>query len=281
MDSNSNKMPRKELTKISAKAGSPLDFKELWAYRELFCFFVWRDIKVRYHQTILGVLWVLLQPLCTIVVFSLFFGKFANLPSDGIPYPIFVLTGLIPWFFFANGFMSGANSLVGEGALIKKVYFPRLLVPLSKICMGVLDFAIGLILLMFFLLFYDLVPTIRFFALPLAFLFLLAATMGISILFAAMNVLFRDIKHLIPFMTQLWLFATPIVYSTSLVPPEWQFFYALNPMVGVVECFRWALLGSSVLSFEILATSISTTVVVLIGGWLYFNAAEEHFADIV
>lgn len=266
---------------ISNKSSLRPDWQELWSYRELFYFLMWRDIKVRYSQTILGVLWVLIQPLSTMLIFSLFFGKFSQLPSEGFSYPVFVLSALLPWFFFSNGFTFGANSLISEGNLIKKVYFPRIFLPLSKVSVGLLDFAIGLPVLFVFMWIYEIPFTIRLFVLPLGMAFLYITTIGFSFLFSALSLLFRDIKHTVPFLVQLWLFVSPVVYSSSVVPDKWKIVYALNPMTGVIESFRWMVLGQSPLTLGMLMTSLIVSIGILVVGYLYFCSTEEHFADIV
>lgn len=256
------------------------DWGELWSYRELFYFLMWRDIKVRYSQTILGVLWVLIQPLSTMLIFSLFFGKFSKLPSDGMNYPVFVLSALLPWFFFSNGFTFGANSLISEGNLIKKVYFPRIFLPLAKVSAGLLDFAIGLPVLFIFMWINDIPFTVRLLLLPCGVAFLFVTTLGFSFLFSALSLLFRDIKHTVPFLVQIWLFLSPVVYSSSVVPEQWHILYALNPMTGIIESFRWMVLGETPLTSGMLFSSLAVSLGMLIGGYFYFTSAEEHFADI-
>ncbi len=267
--------------KIQSDLSTPLHLHDLWAYRELFFFLIWRDLKIRYKQTVLGVLWVILQPICTMLVFSLFFGKFAHLPSDGQIYPVFVLTALLPWLFFSNGLTTAGNSLVGDGNLIKKVYFPRIFIPLAKVFGGLVDFAIGLFLLIAIALFYGIFPTTRWLLIPFELIFILAATTGISIFFATLNVLFRDVKHILPFLVQIWLFVSPVVYPPSLIPEQGRLLYALNPMVGVIECFRWIILGTTTLTLGMLCVSLIMTVVIFVASLLYFNSIEEHFADVV
>ena len=266
---------------IHSKGGNALHLKDLLAYRELFFFFIWRDLKLRYKQTVLGVLWVILQPICTMLVFTLFFGKFANLPFEGSRYSLFVLTALLPWFFFSNGLTLAGNSLVGEGNLIKKVYFPRIFIPLAKVFGGLVDFVIGFGLLLALALFYQAPLSARWLLVPFELVFVLALTVGVSVFFATLNVLFRDIKHILPFLVQIWLFASPIVYPISLIPEQWRLLYSLNPMVGVIENFRWMILGTTSLSLGMLCISLLTTGAILIGSLLYFNLIEEHFADIV
>lgn len=266
---------------IQPSAGwAPLRLAELWEYRELLYFFVWRDIKVRYKQTALGVAWAVLQPLLAMFVFSLFFGRLARMDSDGLPYPLFNLAGLVPWMFFQHGLSEGANSVVGSRDLITKVYFPRVVVPLAPVLAGLVDLAIGIVLLVVVMSTYGVLPQLRaLLLLPFTALACLSAV-GAGLWLAAMNVQYRDVRYVLPFLTQLWLFATPVVYSTSLVPAPWRALYGLNPMVGVVDGFRWALLGTSV-PLTGLLVSISAAVVLGVTGALYFRRMERAFADIV
>lgn len=265
---------------IGAKRHLTSPLREIWAFRELFFFFIWRDIKIRYKQTILGVAWVVLQPLITMLLFTLVFGRI-SLFSNGQLYPVFVLAGLIPWFFFSNGFSIAANSLVNDSNLIKKIYFPRILIPLSKICGGLLDFAIGLIILFVVMGIYGVPPSLRWLALPILTTGLVMTTTGIGIWLSALNVLYRDIKHIVPFLTQIWLFATPVVYSFSLIPVSWQYLCAVNPLVGIVECFRWMVLGTFALDTSCLLISLTSSLAFLLMGYFYFYSKEELFADIV
>lgn len=266
--------------KIQPKREFSLAFKEFWLFRELFYFFVWRDVKIRYKQTLLGVAWVVLQPLLTMLLFSLIFGRL-SLFSNGQNYPLFVLCGLIPWFFFSNGVTFAANSLVNEGHLIKKTYFPRLLVPLAKIGGGALDFGIGILILLLMMAYYGQLPTLRWLLLPLISLFLVVTTTGIGILLAALNVLYRDIKHIVPFLMQVWLFLTPVVYPFSFIPESWKSVCALNPMMGVIESFRWMVLGTHDTSLSLLLLSLGSSLTFLILGYSYFHKKEDYFADVV
>jgi lipopolysaccharide transport system permease protein len=258
-----------------------LKFGELWEYRELLYFLIWRDIKVRYKQTVLGASWAIIQPLFTMVVFSLFFGQLGKMPSDGIPYPIFSFAALVPWTFFANGLNQSSNSLVGSSNLITKVYFPRLIVPLAAVLSGVVDFAVSFAVLLVMMFFFGIVPTLNFLWLPLLLLLAFIASLGIGLWFSALNVEFRDVRYLITFVTQLWLFATPIAYPSSMLPQPWRTLYGLNPMAGVVEGFRWALLGTNTAPGPIIAVSSTVAIVVLITGAFYFRRMERTFADLV
>ena len=258
-----------------------LQLKELWAYRELLYFLIWRDVKVRYKQTALGVAWAIIQPVFTMIVFSLFFGRLGKIPSDGIPYPIFAYAALVPWTFFSHGLTQASNSLVGSANLIKKVYFPRLSVPIAAVASGVIDFLIAFVVLLGMMLYYGIQPTINVVWVPLLILLTLITSLGISLWLSALNVQFRDVRHVLPFLTQLWLFATPIAYPSSLLSEPWRTFYSINPMVGVVEGFRWALLGTKTAPGPMLIVSSLAALALLVGGAFYFRRLEKTFADVV
>ncbi len=258
-----------------------LKLRELWEYRELLYFLTWRDVKVRYKQTALGAAWAIIQPFFTMVVFSLFFGQLAKIPSDGIPYPIFSFAALVPWTFFANGLGQSANSLVGNANLIKKIYFPRLAVPIATILSGVIDFVLAFVVLMGMMLYYGILPTINTLWLPLFVLLALVTSLGVGLWLSALNVEFRDVRYVVPFLTQIWMFATPIAYPSSLLGEPWRTLYGLNPMVGVVEGFRWALLGTGEAPGPILAVSALAALLLLVSGAFYFRRMEKSFADIV
>lgn len=257
-----------------------LKLRELWEYKELLYFLIWRDIKVRYKQTVLGAAWAIIQPFFTMVVFSLFFGKLAKMPSDGIPYPIFSYAALVPWAFFSNGLGRASNSLVSGAHLIKKVYFPRLCLPIASVLSGVIDFVLAFLILMGMVFYYGIVPTANVIWLPFLLLLSFCTSLGIALWLSAMNVQFRDVQYITPFLTQLWLFATPIVYPSSLLPEHWRTFYAINPMVGVVEGFRWALLGTNTAPGPIIIVSSLVALSLLISGALYFRRMEKTFADV-
>jgi lipopolysaccharide transport system permease protein len=257
-----------------------LNLRDLWQYRELLYFLTWRDIKVRYKQTILGAAWAVLQPFFTMVVFSVFFGRLAGVPSDGIPYPIFAYCALVPWSFFAGALDRAGNSLVGSANLITKVYFPRLAIPLSAVLAGLLDFGIAFVVLLAMMLYYGIVPTAAVITLPLLLLLAVVTALAMGLWLSALNVQYRDVRYTIPFLTQFWLFATPIAYSSSLVPEQWRALYGLNPMAGVVEGFRWALLGKEPPG-PLMAVSAMVVVVLLVGGLYYFRRMEKTFADVV
>jgi lipopolysaccharide transport system permease protein len=256
-----------------------LDLREVWEYRELLGFLAWRDLKVRYKQTAIGVLWAVLQPLAMMAVVTVFFGKLARLPSDGLPYPLFALAGLLPWNLFARVLAASSDSLVRDQRLISKVYFPRLIVPLSSGLAAVVDFMISLVLLLVLIVIYRLRPDASILLLPLLILLLLIAALGVGFWLSALNVQYRDIQHTLPFLTQLWFFLTPVVYPASMVPEGFRAIYAINPMVGVIEGFRWALLGTEAPPTGAIAFSAIVALSLFITGLVYFRSRERSFAD--
>lgn len=259
-----------------------LKLDELWQYRELLYFLVWRDVKVRYKQTVLGAAWAIIQPFFTMVVFSVFFGELAKVPSDGIPYPIFSYAALVPWSFFSQGLGQASNSLVGGARLIKKVYFPRLAMPIATVLSGTVDFVLAFIVLLVLILAYGIVPTINVLFLPLFLLLALSTSLGVSLWLSAMNVQFRDVRYTVPFITQFWMFATPIAYSSSLIENRLlRTLYGINPMTGVVEGFRWALLGTDTAPGPIVIVSSAVALALLVSGAFYFRRMEKTFADVV
>jgi len=258
-----------------------LNLRDLWEYRELLYFLTWRDIKVRYKQTVLGAAWAIIQPFFTMVVFSLFFGKLAKMPSDDIPYPIFSYAALVPWTFFANGLSQSSTSLVASANLIKKVYFPRLVVPISAVISGGVDFVLAFVVLLGMMLFYGTVPTAAIVWLPLLLLLALVTSLGVGLWLTAMNVQFRDVRYAVPFLVQAWMFATPIAYPSSLLDEPWRTLYGINPMAGVVEGFRWALLGTETAPGPIVLVSALVAVGLLVSGAYYFRRMEKTFADVV
>jgi len=258
-----------------------LNLRDLWEYRELLYFLTWRDIKVRYKQTVLGAAWAIIQPFFTMVVFSLFFGKLAKVPSDNIPYPIFSYVALVPWTFFANGLSQSSTSLVASANLIQKVYFPRLVVPISAVISGGVDFVLAFVVLLGMMLFYGIVPTAAVVWLPLLLLLALVTSLGVGLWFTAMNVQFRDVRYAVPFLVQAWMFATPIAYPSSLLDEPWRTLYGINPMAGVVEGFRWALLGTKTVPGPIVLVSALAAVGLLVSGAFYFRRMEKTFADVV
>jgi lipopolysaccharide transport system permease protein len=270
------------VTRIRPRPGwRPLELAELWRYRELLGFLVLRDLQLRYKQTLLGVAWAVLQPLLTMVIFSVFFGKLGQMPSDGQPYPLFVLVGLLPWQLFAYALTQSSNSLVAEQRLIAKVYFPRLLVPLASVLSGLADFAVALALTVLLLLAYGSAPGWGVLVLPVLVLFALATALAVGLWLAALNVQYRDVRYTLPFLTQAWMFTTPLAYPSSLVPEQYRWLLGLNPMAGVVEGFRWALLGQETTPGPLVAVSLVTVAALLMGGLFYFRRMERSFADVV
>ena len=264
-----------------SKGWISLKLREIWQYRELLYFLTWRDIKVRYKQTVLGAAWAIIQPFFTMVIFSIFFGKLAKVPSDGIPYPIFAYAALVPWTFFANGLNQASNSLVGSANLIRKVYFPRMVIPISSVLSGAVDFFLAFAVLLGMMLFYGFAPTVNILWLPLFILLIFITALGVGLWLSALNVQFRDVRYTVPFLTQFWLFATPIAYPSSLLSEPWRTLYGINPMVGVVEGFRWALLGTDTAPGPIIIVSSLVAVTLLVGGAFYFRRIEKTFADVV
>lgn len=258
-----------------------LKLNELWVYRELLYFLTWRDIKVRYKQTALGAAWAIIQPLFTMLVFSVFFGRLAKIPSDGIPYPIFSFAALVPWTFFANGLSQASNSLVGNSNLLTKVYFPRLVIPISTVISGFIDFALSFAVLLLMMVYYGKLPTLNIIWLPFFLLLALITALGVGLWMSALNVEYRDVRYVVPFITQFWMLATPIAYPSTMLSEPWRMVYGLNPMVGVVEGFRWALLGSGTGPGAMTAVSTVVSILALITGAFYFKRMERNFADIV
>jgi len=257
------------------------DLGELWEHRELLYFFAWRDIKVRYKQTVLGAAWAVIQPLFTMVVFTIFFGNFAKIPSEGLPYSIFSYTALVPWTYFANSVSQASSSMVSQRGIITKVYFPRIIVPLASMISGLLDFAIAFAVLVAMMLYYRIFPTISILLIPLLLLFSVAAALAVGLWLTALNVIYRDVGYAVPFLVQFWLFATPIAYPSSLVPARWRPILGLNPMTGVVEGFRWSLLGTREGLGPLFAVSVVIVGLLLVTGLLYFRHMERMFADVV
>jgi lipopolysaccharide transport system permease protein len=265
-----------------SKGWVALKLNELWAYRELLFFLTWRDIKVRYKQTVLGAAWAIIQPFMTMIVFSLFFGGLAQVPSDGVPYPIFAYAALVPWTFFATGLTMSSNSLVGSANLIKKVFFPRLVIPIATVFSGVIDFILAFLVLLLMMVFFGIMPTINVVLLPLFVLLAFVTALGVGLWLSAMNVQFRDVRYTVPFLTQFWLFATPIAYPSTLIENDLlRTLYGINPMVGVVEGFRWALLGTETAPGPIIIASSLAAVTLFVSGLFYFRRMEKSFADVV
>jgi len=258
-----------------------LDLGEVWAARELLYFFIWRDVKVRYKQTVIGAGWAILQPVSTMLVFTLFFGKLAKIPSGGLPYPVFYYCALLPWMYFAGSLTSATNVVVEQQRVITKVYFPRLILPVSAVVGGLVDFAVAFSILLVMLLYYGIVPTLAIFTLPLFLLLAIATALGAGLWLCALNAIYRDVRYVIPFMVQFWMFASPVAYPSSLVPERWRWLYGLNPMAGVIEGFRWALTGQGRPPDMLLLASAAAVVLMLVGGLFYFRRMEGTIADVV
>ena len=258
-----------------------LNLKDLLIYRELIYFMTWRDLKVRYKQTLLGASWAVLQPFLTMVVFSIFFGELAKVPSDNIPYPIFSFAALLPWTLFSKALTDASKSLVSSSHMITKVYFPRIILPLATILAGVVDFLVAFVVLIGMMVYYGISPTTNIWTLPLFLLLALVTALGVGLWLSALNVLYRDVNYATHFLTQFWMFITPIAYSSSMIPEQWKLIYALNPMAGVVNGFRWALLGVGDAPGASLVVSTSVAIILLISGLFYFRRMERLFADMV
>ena len=262
-----------------------LQLRALWEYRELLYFLVWRDLKVRYKQTLLGVAWIVLQPVVSMVIYSLLFGGLLNVPSGGVPYPIFAYAGLLPWNYFAGSLTRSSQSLVGSAHLITKVYFPRLNIPISGVLSGLVDFAIAFLVLAAMMLYYGITPTPAMVLLPGFLLLAVLTALGFGLWLSALNVRYRDVNYLVPFLVQVWMYVTPVIYDTALIPEQFRFLLALNPMTGVVVGFRWALLGGQLADATppgpMFALSIAVSLVVLVSGLVFFRNTERTFADIV
>jgi lipopolysaccharide transport system permease protein len=259
-----------------------LNLRDLWVYRELVYFMIWRELKVRYKQTLLGALWAIIQPVMTMVVFNFLFGKVAKVPTDGIPYPIFAYSALLPWGLFAAALNQGSRSLTSNNNMISKIYFPRLILPISSVLSGLVDFAISFVILIGLMIYYKINPTwTALWALPLFLLLAIITALGVSLWLAAINVKYRDVNYALPFLTQFWMFVTPVAYSAKVISDKWQLVYSLNPMAGVVNGFRWALLGSGAGPDTALLVSASISILVLVSGLFYFRGMERTFADTI
>jgi homopolymeric O-antigen transport system permease protein len=281
------RIPEEVLILRPTRGWSALNLGDLWRYRELIYFLIWRDVKVRYKQTALGASWAILQPFITMVVFTLLFGRLAKMPSDGIPYPLFSYTGLLPWGLFTKAIGDAGRSMVTNRSMITKVYFPRLSIPLASVLSGLVDFALAFLVLIGMMLVYNYVPALEYqvvitpaiLTLPLFLLLALVTSLGVGLWLSALNVQYRDVNYILPFLTQFWLFITPIAYPASMIPEKWQLLYSLNPMTGVVEGFRWALLGVNEAPGPMIAVSSTIAVLLLITGLFYFRRMERTFAD--
>lgn len=258
-----------------------IDFNELRQYRDLFYFLIVRDIKVKYKQTVLGGLWAIIQPFFSMIVFTLFFGRLAKMPSDGIPYPIFNYTAMVAWTYFSNSITMAGNSLIGNTNLISKVYFPRLIIPVSAVLAGLLDFVIAFCVLLLMMLYYQIYPTAMIAVVPVLACLMVLSAGGVGMFLAALNAKYRDIRYTIPFLVQLWMFASPIVYPATLVPEKYHLIYAVNPMVGIIEGFRSALLGTVAFPYEMVLISAVVSLIIFITGLIYYKQMESYFADII
>ena len=269
-------------TLITAPSGwLPVDLRELWRYRELLYFFIWRDIKVRYKQTAIGAAWAIIQPFFTMVVFSLLFGILAKLPSDGLPYPVFYYSALLPWMYFANALQQATNSVVVHGQVVTKVYFPRLILPLSAALSGLADFAIAFLILVGMMLVYRLRPGPSILWLPCFLLLAVATAIGVGLWFSALNAIYRDVRYVVPFLIQLWMFVSPVAYPSSLIPERWRWLSGLNPMAGVIEGFRWTLTGRGQTPGPLFLVSVAAVILILVAGLIHFQKTESTIVDVV
>ena len=272
----------KPLVRIAPTAGwLDLHLGELWEYRELLYFLIWRNLKVRYKQTIIGAGWAIVQPFFTMVIFTLFFGKLAGMPSEGLPYPIFYYSALLPWVYFANALNQATLTIVEHQRVITKIYFPRILLPLSAVLSGLVDFSFAFTILIGMMVFYRVVPTAATLLLPLFLLLAISTAFGVGLWLSALNAIYRDVRYAVPFVVQCWMFASPVIYPSSLVPERWRWLYALNPMTGVIEGFRWALLGQSQPLGSLLFASAGAVLLLMAGGLVYFQRMEGTIADVV
>lgn len=272
----------RRITRIEQTGGLRfLDLTELWHYRELLFFLTWRDIQVRYKQTAIGVLWVIAQPVASILVFSLFFGRLAKIPSDGVPYPLFVFAALLPWQVFSRAMMEASNSLVTDQRLVSRVYFPRILVPFSSVMAALFDFGVTFVLFVVMMAAYGVQPSMAVLTLPIFLLLMTATALGVSFWLAPLNLEYRDVTYILPFLTQIWMFLTPVVYPSTLIPEKWRFLYGLNPLAGVVEGFRWALLGVGPGPSPLLFVSSAVAILLLLSGVFWFRRRERTFTDAV
>jgi len=267
--------------RIDGCANRGFRLRELWEYRELLYFLIWRDIKVRYKQTAIGASWAVLQPLLTMVIFTMVFGKFANMPSNGLPYPIFCLVALLPWTYFARSLNQSISSVVGNANLITKVYFPRLLLPIAAVVSGIVDFAISFVFLIGMMIWYRIVPDWEILYLPFFVVLTMLTALAVSLWLSVINVRYRDVGQAVPFLIQIWMFASLVVYAVTVVPEEWRMVYSLNPMAGVVEGFRWALTTSESPPSVPIAVSTIMVIALLYGGLVFFKRMEETFADVI
>ena len=275
-------LPSQSVVRIAPRRGwLDLQLRELWSFRELLYFFVWRDVKVRYKQTAIGAAWAVLQPFLTMVVFSLFFGALAKIPSNGLPYPIFYYCALLPWLYFAGALQNATNTIVEQQRVITKVYFPRILLPMAAVCSGLVDFAIGFLVFVAMMFYYGIFPGAAILVLPPLLLLAVLTALACGLWLSALNAMYRDVRYIVPFLVQFWMFASPVAYPASLVPERWRWLYGLNPMAGVIEGFRWALTGQGQPPGLMLAASAAVVLALLFGGLIFFQRAEGTLADVV
>src|SRR5579862_2882361 len=258
-----------------------LNLREMWAYRELLYFLVWRDLKIRYKQTAIGVAWVVIQPFMTMMIFTLVFGRLAKMPSQGLPYPVFYYAALLPWTYFASSLTSATNTVVENERMITKVYFPKMILPFSAVLSGLVDFGIGFVLLLSMMLYYHMIPTIATLLVPFFLLLAVMTALAVGLWLSALNAIYRDVRYMVPFIVQFWLFASPVAYPSALVPERWRALYGLNPMAGVIEGFRWSLTGQGRPPDMMFAVSAGMVFVLLFGGLVYFQKMETTIADVV
>lgn len=270
-----------ELSIVPPKGWHDLNLAELWHSRELLYFFVWKEIKIRYKQTVIGAAWAILQPLMTMLIFTLFFGRLAKIPSEGLPYPLFYYCALLPWLYFASSLQNATNVVVEQQRVITKVYFPRLVLPLSAVISPLLDFCFGFSILILMLIHYKIHPTLSLLALPVFLVLAILTALGVGLFLSAMNALYRDVRYVVPFLVQFWMFASPVAYPSTLVPARWRWLYGLNPIAGVIEGFRWSLTGTGEPPSVLLAASSAAVLFLVVGGTIYFQKMEGIIADVV
>ena len=274
--------PRKQITEIRPKKGLfDLDLSAVWRYRELLYFLIWRELKIRYKQAAIGAGWAIVQPIIAVLIFTAIFGYFARIPSDGSPYAVFAFTALLPWTYFSEAFRRGSTGLVDDADLIRKIYFPRLIIPLAMVVAPIVDFLLSFAVLLLLLAWYGMMPTQNIVFLPLFLLVAMVLALAVALWLGPINVRFRDIKHTLPFLIQIWMYASPVVYPVSIVPERWKLLYSLNPMVGVIEGFRWALLGKANPDFQAMGLGMVLIILLLLGGIVYFKKMERFFADVI
>ncbi len=282
METAKSLLPQPEIVHIKPSTGlAALNLRDLWIYRELIFFMIWRDIKVRYKQTLLGAAWAVIQPVLTMLVFNFIFGTVAKVPTEGIPYPIFSYTALLPWGLFTTALNNASRSLTANQNMITKIYFPRLVLPLSSVLGGLVDFCIAFLILVVLMIYYRVAPTPAIWTLPFFLILTVITALGVALWLSAINVQYRDVNYVLPFLTQFWLFLTPVAYSAKIISEKWQIVYSLNPMAGVVNGFRWALLGTNTGPSLNMAVSIAISLLFLVTGLIYFKAMERTFADTI